>query len=96
MPVEKKSNNLPVKKQGGARPGAGRLNKQTADVKALAQSYGEQAIMTLVNIMTSGESDTSRASAANALLDRGFGRPVQSVDANVSGALNLNLNVTFS
>lgn len=95
MPVEK----ISKKPRGGARPGSGRkkgaLNKQTADVKALAQSYGEQAIMTLVNIMTAGESDTSRASAANALLDRGFGRPVQSVDANVSGALGLNLNVTF-
>jgi hypothetical protein len=31
-----------------------------------------------VNIATEGTSESARVSAANALLDRGFGRPVQS------------------
>ena len=36
--------------------------------------------MTLVTISTSGESEAARVSAANALLDRGYGKPRQAVE----------------
>jgi len=69
---------------GGARPGAGRpkgsLNKATADIKAAAQAYTEDALATLAKIMKSGESEAARVAAANSILDRGFGKPRQSVD----------------
>jgi predicted ArsR family transcriptional regulator len=74
---------------GGARPGAGRpkgaLNTATKDIRALAQQYGPQAIATLVELMLQGENQTVRKSAADSLLDRGFGRPGQhiEVDADV-------------
>lgn len=75
--------------RGGARPGAGRpkgaLNTATKDIRALAQDYGAQAIATLVELMLEGENQTVRKSAADSILDRGFGRPGQhiEVDADV-------------
>lgn len=70
---------------GGARPGAGRKkgvrNKVTADVKAIAQQYGQEAITALVEIAISSDAPAAaRVSAANALLDRGYGKPAQSVE----------------
>jgi hypothetical protein len=69
---------------GGARPGAGRpkgsLNKATADIKAAAQAYTEDALATLAQIMKAGESEAARVAAANSILDRGFGKPRQSMD----------------
>lgn len=71
--------------RGGSRPGAGRKpgkpNKLTAEVKSLAAQYGPQAIDALVEIATGkGQPAAARVSAANALLDRGFGRPVQAME----------------
>lgn len=70
---------------GGKRPGAGRkkgsLNKTTADVKVLAQQYGDDAIKALADIaMSPDQPAAARVSAANALLDRGFGKPTQAVE----------------
>jgi hypothetical protein len=71
--------------RGGSRPGAGRKpglpNKLTADVKALAAQYGPQAIKALVEIANGkNQPAAARVSAANALLDRGFGKPVQAME----------------
>lgn len=70
--------------RGGARPGAGRKrgqpNKLTADVKALASQYGAQAIEALADIATGGDQPAAaRVAAANALLDRGYGKPAQAI-----------------
>ncbi len=73
---------------GGARPGAGRpkgsLNKATADIKAAAQAYTEDALATLAQIMKAGESEAARVAAANSILDRGFGKPRQSMDVDAT------------
>lgn len=51
--------------------------KIIAEVRDLARRHTADAIAALVAIMREGESDAARVSAANALLDRGYGRPVQ-------------------
>lgn len=65
--------------KGGARPGAGRKanvpNKATRTLKELAREYTPEALRTLAQIMTKGESEAARVSAANAILDRGYGKP---------------------
>lgn len=67
--------------RGGKRPGAGRPagrpNKITADIKALAQVHAETAITELATILTTSESDQARIAAAKELLDRGFGKATQ-------------------
>lgn len=71
--------------RGGKREGAGRpkgaINKATADVKALAQNHGETAILTLAEIATDPEQPSAaRVTAANSLLDRGYGKPTQAME----------------
>ena len=71
--------------RGGARPGAGRRkgasDKVKADVRALAAEYGAAAVRALADIATASDQPAAaRVSAANALLDRGFGKPPQAVE----------------
>jgi precorrin-6B methylase 1 len=78
-------NNQAKSKRGGARPGAGRPkgvpNKATASIREAAREYTEQALLTLAEVMADEEQPAAaRVSAANALLDRGYGKPSQSVD----------------
>ena len=71
--------------QGGTRPGAGRpkgaRSRATKQAKAtlteLAKAYAPEALETLAKVMREGESDAARVSAANSILDRGYGKPVQ-------------------
>jgi len=47
----------------------------------LARAQTEGAVAVLVEIMTGKETPTARIAAANALLDRGWGRPRGDVEA---------------
>ncbi|KPH79333.1 hypothetical protein [Bosea vaviloviae] len=75
-------------KRGGKRPGAGRtkglLNRATKEHKAtlsdLARTHTAVALKALVTVATKGESESARVSAANALLDRAYGKPRQSIE----------------
>ena len=68
----------------------GSPNKATADVKAAAQHYTEEAVQALAAIMRDSESDAAKVAAIKELLDRGHGKPTQSVDidANVKAAIS--------
>ena len=49
-------------------------------MKAIAASYGESAVFALAEIATDkAQPAAARVSAANALLDRGFGKPAQTL-----------------
>lgn len=73
-------------KHGGNRPGAGRPagspNADTAAARsALAVSIDEHigtAIEALAHIAAHGTSEAARVSAACAILDRAYGKPMQS------------------
>jgi len=75
-------------KRGGPRPGAGRpvgavqraRPEQKKTLSDLAREHTADALNVLVLIATQGESEAARVSAANALLDRGYGKPQQSVE----------------
>lgn len=74
---------------GGKRSGAGRprgsVNKATDDIKALAREYTGEALEALVAVVRDGESEAARVSAANALLDRGYGKPSQVLSGDSEG-----------
>lgn len=83
---------MPRKPTGNPRgrpPGA--TNKQTLDVKELAQDFTEEAVLALASIMRQSDSDASRVAAIKELLDRGHGKSKQTVDANVDGKMTLNV-----
>jgi hypothetical protein len=68
-------------------PKAIRDRQVMADVKELSRLEGPEAVRQLAAIMKDERAPhAARVSAANSLLDRGYGRPAQSVDvtANVS------------
>ena len=54
---------------------AGGRPKDEHKVAELARSYTLEAIETLVELMRSGKSERIRGTAAQALLDRGWGKP---------------------
>jgi hypothetical protein len=72
---------MPFQPGQSGNPG-GRRRKSDDDrrVEELARSLGEDAIKTLASIMRSTKAPASaRSAAAQAVLDRGFGRPLQSI-----------------
>ncbi len=77
-------------RHGGRREGAGRpagvpnkaTKEQGARLSELAKSYTDLAFGTLVDVAMNGSSDTARVAAANAILDRGYGKPrLDEIDA---------------
>ena len=67
MPFEKGKSGNP-----GGRP------KEVAEVRELAKKHGPAAIQRLVTLMSSDNERTAVA-ACEAILNRGYGRPAQSV-----------------
>ena len=76
---------MPFKKGQSGNPGG--RPKVIAEVKELAREHTGKAVETLVSIMTNPKAAAAaRVSAANALLDRGYGRPPQHVTGEVAAS----------
>ena len=62
------------------------MAKAPTDIRSLARSHTKNAIKTLAGIMNEPKANTSaRVAAAQALLDRGWGKPKQDVDVTTAG-----------
>ena len=71
------------KRRGAGRPPGSRTRANRTETMSLAEaarSHSPIALQTLVDICQRGESESARVSAANALLDRGYGRPKDHVE----------------
>ena len=69
---------------------AGGRPKDEHNIAALARSYSTEAIETLVELMRNARDASVRGTAAQALLDRGFGKPkvkIQNTNADFKDAL---------
>lgn len=76
--------------KGGKRQNAGRPpgapNKSTAEVKAIAQKFGPQAIKELAALAglegdeVKASNEAARIAALKEVLDRAYGKPAQSVE----------------
>mgnify|MGYP000577886164 CR=1 FL=1 len=68
-------------KHGGRREGAGRkkgaVSKAKREIAEEAKQFASAALATLVDVAQNSDSDSSRVSAAVAILDRGYGKPHQ-------------------
>lgn len=71
----------PGERRGGRQKGT--PNKATRDLKELAREYTAEALTTLEEVMKASESDAARVAAAKELLDRGYGKAAQTVNATV-------------
>ena len=70
--------------RGGKREGAGRKpgmdSAAKRDLIDMAKDHGQAAVKVLADIMANqAEAASARVSAATALLDRGYGRPTQTL-----------------
>ena len=76
-------------KSGQFAPGSsgnpGGRPKDEARVAELARSYTSEAIDTLVDLMRNGRDERVRGTAAQALLDRGWGKPKVEVVTEAGG-----------
>jgi hypothetical protein len=83
--------------RGGKREGAGRRKGSTGGVRLpsvrpdikqelreLAREHTDTALGTLVRICKMSDSDTARVAAASALLDRGYGKPGQQTNLDIT------------
>jgi hypothetical protein len=70
------------------------MAKVPTEIKSLARSYTELAIQTLAGIIQNGTQDSARVSAAQVLLDRGWGKATQPIDGDGDGG-PVQLTVTW-
>ena len=72
---------------GSFKPGQsgnpGGLPKNVTEIRAIARQYTETAIKTLVKVARHGKSESARVAAAEAILDRGYGRPTQPIEGKL-------------
>ena len=61
------------------------MAKTPAEIKSLARAHTAKAVNTLVGIMNrSTAPEAARVAAANSILDRGWGKAVQHIEAEVT------------
>jgi hypothetical protein len=66
------------------------MTKTITEIRSMARSHTRTAINALVGVMKAKDaSHAARVSAATAILDRGWGRPVQALQNADDGALEL-------
>ena len=75
---------------GGRQKGT--PNKATAEIKAVAQEYGAEAIETLAEMMRELADPKVRVMAANSLLDRGYGKPAQTLQGDPENPVAVNIS----
>jgi hypothetical protein len=78
---------MPFKRGQSGNP-QGRPRGQVRAIANLAfeaRQYSNLAVKTIVEICKHGETEALRLAAANHLLDRGYGRPTQSIDLATDG-----------
>jgi hypothetical protein len=77
--IQNREKTMPFVKGHSGNPGG--RPRLPDDVKALTRDLSPAAIETLATIMRDKNAPpAARVSAANAILDRGYGKPAQSVD----------------
>jgi hypothetical protein len=77
----------PVGKTGYTGNPGGRP-KMPEELKRAFQSLAPEALKTLADVMANGK-DSDRVKASEVILDRGYGKATQQIDANLEGSLQV-------
>lgn len=68
------------------------MAKTPTEIRSLARAHTETAINTLVGIMNQSEAPhAARVSAANSILDRGWGKAAQPITGEDEGPIQLTV-----
>jgi hypothetical protein len=66
------------------------MTRTITEIRSLARSHSRTALNVLVGVMRSKDATAAaRVSAANAILDRGWGKAAQAIENGDGGALEL-------
>lgn len=84
-----------VKGQSGNPGGKAKVTVGGRTLTEIAREHTEKAVQALVDAVVGGESGNVRVAAATALLDRGWGRPAQSVTLSGDADSPLHLSVSL-
>lgn len=91
---ERTAKRLPPKGKPFAKGQSGNPSgrpKIIAEIRDLARTHTDLAINTLAEICAVADKDSARVSAAVALLDRGWGKPIQAISGPDGGAIPLEI-----
>lgn len=66
--------------------------KADMELRALARTKTAEAVKTLVTVMRTAKSPQARAFAAEKILERGWGKPAQHIEANINVIDKLSLD----
>ena len=67
------------------------MTKIPEEIRSLARAHGRRAIERLAGIMDASTDEQAVVRAATSLLDRGWGRPSQPVDAKHEGEIRITI-----
>lgn len=73
---------------------AGTPNKVGLELREIARAYTEEAVLKLADVMRTSDNPTAIIAAANALLDRGHGKPTQLIAGDSAGDPIKTENIT--
>lgn len=73
--------------QKGQSGNPGGLSKEHAEIARICREKGKDAIETIVGLAQRARSESIKLAAAQYLIDRGFGKPKQSVGLESDGEL---------
>lgn len=66
-------------------PGGRKPDAELADVRAKAREHAAGAMAALAKIATKGKSEAAAVAAAQAILDRAYGKPTQPISGDPEG-----------
>jgi hypothetical protein len=61
------------------------MAKAPTEIRSLARSHTDEAINCLVGVMRNSTNDSAKVSAAEKLMDRGWGKPTQPISGDEDG-----------
>lgn len=76
------------KGKSGNPSGRPKKTQQELDLIAKCKEKTPKALEVIEKIMTGGETEKNRLAAAQYIIDRGYGKAVQAVEANLNGRLD--------
>jgi hypothetical protein len=78
--------------QKGQSGNPGGRPKGDGELRELARQHTDAALRTLIEIAANGENESARVAAANAILDRGWGKPaVQLITDDLPTVITFNM-----
>lgn len=87
---------MPFKKgQSGNPSGRKKKDQESLDLEASCKKLTPQALETIVAIMQGGDNERNKLTAAQYIVDRGYGKPVQAVSGKDGESIKHDLTVTF-